>query len=392
MLRTKWGPSSWANIAGKTRKPPDRRDQGEGQGQQHGRDGMIDRARSEGDDLIKRASKKKAYFKMLDVVGSNRKVFGKGNIVTFVFNTGINGIEKNDVSKVLRVGGFMAGQVNGITFNTTKSNEVEVLFGDAVKIDTLEIEKKIKADGMDVIVSKFDHVEEFLMIYGLPLSNNMDFVEKKIKEAIKPFVKKIIDVFPCVHKAETDDFFKGHFDGSWRVKVEPKMNRQVPNYIVVDSTAQVLAKAVYNKKVSDKQEMCADCFSTEHFKRSEDCSGPVKWSEYCKRFMEAWEDGTMEEYDEDQTSVSSENSDESRLNNLNKNMMKDVGEIQKKNKHLEGKMFKQRDLYQKIDDLSSQLENAVEVSTDLSGQLKVLQEETKPCMTKIFSLYVIDIM
>ena len=126
------------------------------------------------------------------------------------------------------------------------SNEVEVLFGDAVKIDTLEIEKKIKADGMDVIVSKFDHVEEFLMIYGLPLSNNMDFVEKKIKEAIKPFVKKIIDVFPCVHKAETDDFFKGHFDGSWRVKVEPKVNRQVPNYIVVDSTAQVLAKAVYN--------------------------------------------------------------------------------------------------------------------------------------------------
>ena len=119
MLRTNWGPRSWANVAGKTRKPPDRRDQGAGQGQQHGRDGMIDRARSEGDDLIKRASKKKAYFQMLDVVGSNRKVFGKGNIVTFVFNTGINGIEKNDVSKVLRVGGFMAGQVNGITFNTT---------------------------------------------------------------------------------------------------------------------------------------------------------------------------------------------------------------------------------------------------------------------------------
>ena len=108
IIRTNWGLRSCANVAGKTRMPPDRRDQGQGQ---YGR-AIIDRTRSEGDDL-------KAYFQMLTVVGCNRKVFGKGNTVTFVFNTGINGIEKNDVSKVLRVGGFMAGQVNGITFNTT---------------------------------------------------------------------------------------------------------------------------------------------------------------------------------------------------------------------------------------------------------------------------------
>ena len=86
------------------------------------------------------------------------------------------------------------------------------------------------------------------MIYGLPLSNNMKFVEAKIRESIKPFVKEIIDVVPCVHKADIDDFFNGRYDGSWRVKVVPKMNRQIPNYIVVDSKAQVLGKAVYNKK------------------------------------------------------------------------------------------------------------------------------------------------
>ena len=38
--------------------------------------------------------------------------------------------------------------------------------------------------------------------------------------------------------------------------------------------------------------------------------------------MDALEDDTMEKYDEDQTSVSSENSDETRLNVLNKNILK----------------------------------------------------------------------
>ena len=45
---------------------------------------------------------------------------------------------------------------------------------------------------MEVIVSKFDHVEEYLMIYGLPLSRDMGVVEEKIRESIKPFVKSII--------------------------------------------------------------------------------------------------------------------------------------------------------------------------------------------------------
>ena len=124
----------------------------------------------------------------------------------------------------------------GITINDYRPNQVEVLFTEEVAIDTLDIESRLKVNGLDVIVYKFDHVEEYLMIYGLPLSRDMGEVGNKIREAIKPFVKSIIEVTPCVYKEEDgEDFFKGNYDGNWRCKIIPKKRKQVPNYIVVDA-------------------------------------------------------------------------------------------------------------------------------------------------------------
>ena len=68
----------------------------------------------------------------------------------------------------------------------------------------------------------------------------MEYLENKIKEAIGPFVKNILDVNPGTHKEENgEDFFKGHYDGTWRVKVCPILHKQVSNYIVVDNKYQV---------------------------------------------------------------------------------------------------------------------------------------------------------
>ena len=68
----------------------------------------------------------------------------------------------------------------------------------------------------------------------------------QIEETIKPFVKKILDLEPTVHRdSDTDDFFKDNFDGNWRLKVIPRNGKQIPNYIVVGETAQVMGKAAY---------------------------------------------------------------------------------------------------------------------------------------------------
>ena len=69
----------------------------------------------------------------------------------------------------------------------------------------LNIESRVKANGLDVIVSKFEHVEEYLNIYGLPSSR-----EEKIRESIRPFVKSVLEVTHYVHKEELgEDFFNG---------------------------------------------------------------------------------------------------------------------------------------------------------------------------------------
>ena len=110
------------------------------------------------------AANKKAFFQMrLDLEGK-RKNLGRGNILTFLINSN-NGIEKQDVNKMLRCGGFQPAQVKGITFNVYRSNQVEVLFHEEVNVDIKEVEEKIKRDAqMDVIVGKFDHLEEYLML------------------------------------------------------------------------------------------------------------------------------------------------------------------------------------------------------------------------------------
>ena len=94
-------------------------------------------------------------------------------------------------------------------------------------VDSLEIEDKLRRGGMDVIVSKFDHVEEYLTLYGLPLNSDMNKLKVKIEESIKPFVKNILEVKPCVHKDEHgQDYFKGNPDGNCFLKVVPKIMLQ----------------------------------------------------------------------------------------------------------------------------------------------------------------------
>ena len=385
MLRTRWGPSSYATAANGGR--------GRGRAQDDQQSSMRDKAMEEGRDLVKEATNKKAFFQLrLDLEG-NRKQLGKGNIVSFLICEDAQGkrdVEKSDVSKILRVGGFTSDQVIGITMNDYRSNQIEVLFRDDVIVDTCEVERKVKAQGCDVIVSKFDHVEEFIMIYGLPLSCNMDSVKFKIEEAIEPFVKNVLEVSPCVYRdSGEDDFFKERYNGNWRVKVTPRMELQVPNYIVVGSQEQVMAKAVYTKKIGSKLEMCSDCFSTGHFKKQSACSGPVKWSEYCQGFRDDWERLSLAIEEDEQGDPALVNVDESRLATLNKTLLKNLEALEKSNDDLQDKVAGQTDLLKKIDDLSShvqevemrssnfeeELKNASEVNSELKQQMVVLQKE-----------------
>ena len=68
------------------------------------------------------------------------------------------------VNKMLRVAGFEVADVIALKLNDFRTSQIEVLFAPGVEIDTQVIETKLKNGGMDVIVSKFEYMEEFLVI------------------------------------------------------------------------------------------------------------------------------------------------------------------------------------------------------------------------------------
>ena len=338
------------------------------------------RARQEGVELKKMAANKKAFFQMrLDLEGK-RKNLGRGNILTFLINSN-NGIEKQDVNKMLRCGGFQPAQVKGITFNVYRSNQVEVLFHDEVDVDIKEVEEKIKRDAqMDVIVGKFDHLEEYLMLYGLPLSSDMVCLRAQIEETIKPFVKKILDLEPTMHKdSATDDFFKDNFDGNWRIKVVPRNGKQIPNYIVVGESAQVMGKAVYTKKVGEKMEMCQDCFSTDHFKRSPECPGPVLWSKYCADFRDYWDSCTVETDGEDYDATNDGITGDTRQSSLNKELAKELENSDQQKEELQEKLKEAELKVKELEDSEKQkqekLKEAEEKAQDAMEKVKKMESE-----------------
>ena len=158
-------------------------------------------AEREARDLKSQAFKKKAYLQLKWDLDCNRKHLGKGNIVNILINDQnqrVVNIEKKNINKMLRVSGFSVEDVLGITINEYRSNQVEVMFKDEVLVDTVDMENKINSDGFDVTVVKFDKAEDHLVIYGLPLTNNVKYMEEQIREA----VKEVTEVKPLVHSDE----------------------------------------------------------------------------------------------------------------------------------------------------------------------------------------------
>ena len=114
----------------------------------------------------------------------------------------------------------------------------------------------------------------------------MEALKERIFESVAPFVKKVLEIKPCIHKGVTeDDFFAGKFDGNWRLKVIPKSKVYIPNFIVI--SGDVMGKAVYTKRLGEHADMCTECYKTGHYRK--ECPGSRKWAEYCKEFRNTWD-------------------------------------------------------------------------------------------------------
>ena len=344
---------------------------------ERGRANLAAQARLQGVELQKEAAKKKLYFQQKMVIEGNRKGLGKGNILVFTIGDPKQGIEYNDVNKVLRIGGFNPDQVKAIKLSDFRVNQVEVLFRSDVEIDTLKIEEKLRTGEMYVQVSRFDHAEEYVMLYGLPPTSNIEKLKELIIESTAPFVRKILEVTPCIHRGVVeDDFFSGKFDGNWRMKVIPRNDTYIPNFAVVGR--DVMAKVVYTKRVSEKDEMCTDCYRIGHFRK--ECPGGRKWSDYCKEFRDKWSYFVSQvEEDESEEMVEDDNGYTSKLRKVEAEKEELLKKSEKEGKEFRDKVSKQQEEIERLkrskDVAEKEIESVTKSKNEVELRVNRLQED-----------------
>ena len=246
-----------------------------------------------------------------------RKILAKGNIVTFLFQSPVPD-KRSHMNLILRTAGFKTSDIESLKLNEFRNNQAEILFKKSVSIDVEKIERILRNNQLDVAVSKFDNSEEIMMVYGLPLSDDLREIEKHIRDAILPFVGEIKEVIATKHSAgppgREDDFFKDCYDGNFKVKVVPLKNgTYVPNVIVVGKDAKACGKVVYTKSLSPKKQMCLNCYSLDHIKTDPECKGPVKWDDYVRDFERIIKEARKEVAEENKEQGVVRTSEETRV-------------------------------------------------------------------------------
>ena len=239
------------------------------------------------DDQKTRALNSKFLFEQRLIMEGKRKHLAKGLILTFL-------LKKEEcnypfMSKVLRTCGFMPNQVKALKLNEYRTNEAEVLFTVGTVLNINEIQDKLQEASMDVTVSTFEGDEEVFLLEGMPLTEDHENMKKLIKEAVWPFVKNVKDIVATTYYRLEDEFFKGMYDGKYKVTVTPRYGKEVPNFIAV-GPQHAAARVVYTKYRSAKKVMCQQCFEVGHTGRDTNlCHGPRTWETYVSEFNEVWQ-------------------------------------------------------------------------------------------------------
>ena len=318
------------------------------------------------------ANSRKEFQSRLEMEG-NRKSLGKGNIVT-VMKDKIDDsdpvlIQMREIGKLLTHCQIPKEHVLGLKQNEFRRGQVEIFLKEEVNVDLVKMEEVIEKEQMNMTVGKFDHVEEVIMLYGLPFSTDFGGMKDRIKEAVGPFVEEIISVEPSrYYDKKTIDYFQGTLNGNWRLVVKPKRGVGVPNYIVVDRVLSVPVHAVYKKWHFIRPQMCSNCYREGHFRRSPECQGVRKWSEYCEEFEENWR--AAREANGNTTDVSPSGTRLDVLHHQVRNEQKKVKDLEKKCNKLQ-------------DEVSEKVKKAVEearrefveTEKDLQAQVKNLLQE-----------------
>ena len=239
-------------------------------------------------------NKKKQFESKLYLENLRREMSKGGEIITLMrerveMSNEDTKMKKEEVAVILKESGVRGVDVEGITFNPYRAGQVEIQFKRGFTVDMAKMEEVIASKDMKIEISPYDHVEEVLIIKGIPLSDDMESIKRSIEETVRAFVIQVKRIEACKYR-DGDEFFKDKYNGIWKVVVEPKKGCHIPNFIVVGREEKVQGQVFYKKKYEHRPEMCSDCYGEDHLRGDRECNGVLPWEEYCTRFESIWQE------------------------------------------------------------------------------------------------------
>ena len=325
------------------------------------------------DDQRVRAKNSKFLYEQKLIMEGKRKHLAKGLILTFL-------LRKEDCSypfmgKVLREAGFLPNQVKALKINEYRGTEAEVLFAEGTVLNIQDIQTKLQGASMDVTVSNFEGDEEVFLLEGLPLTDDHETMKEMIREAIWPFVKNVKEITPTTYKTE-EEYFKGMFDGKYKVVVIPRFGKEVPNFVAIGSQSAP-ARVVYTKSRSAKKVMCQICYNVGHTSRDNDsCSGPRTWDSYVSDFNENWKSAA----DSYRESAAAEE---------NLEMSEEMKAYSRAEEASQGKIneleYKIASMNEKMENLEVENDEMKNVMREKEEEIEKLKSETQMILNKVVS-------
>ena len=171
------------------------------------------------------------------------------------------------------------------------SSCVEILFKPELDVDLGEMNRKVGEIGLDYDVDPIGYSTETVHVRRIPLTANPKEVVDLIRQAISPYVTRIVDISPTfwklTEKAKEHRFnmmLDGKLDGNYRVRFVPLEKVVIPGFIPIGPEC-VKAEVRYGKQ-DDRNLLCSNCFLEGHMKGDSACTASVEegWMAYVDRF------------------------------------------------------------------------------------------------------------
>ena len=186
--------------------------------------------------------------------------------------------------------GMDGTQVLAIGQHPEKGNScLEILFHPDMAVDLGEMNRKVAEKGFDYDVDHIGYSTETVHVRKIPLTANPKEVVELIRQAISPYVSKLVDILPTVWKLQEGDdshnrILKGKLDGNYRVRFVPLEKEVIPGFIPIGPEC-VKAEVRYGK-FDDRNLLCSNCFGNGHTKGDRVCTASVEegWMAYVEKF------------------------------------------------------------------------------------------------------------